>query len=154
MQARLLISSPQDQWGKETDPPAAPENDFTRGRITSDRSSDLSSPTTALASLFLIQPQKQISSGDRSLCPVCKRQQSPRREIELPLPQPNYIPNLRKSWKESMPSTRGRVKYTPHPTPSIILISPSAAFQGDLALQSLSLKPEAGKGREEGDAFN
>lgn len=109
----LLISLPPEQQGRETDLPAVPRDDFTPRRITRDQSSDLSSPTMALASLFLIQLQKQICSGTGCCAQSVKHSNHQEGRWDYSPPQLHYILNLLKSWKERMANTRGTEKSSP-----------------------------------------
>lgn len=110
---QLLISSSLEQQGSQTDLPAVPRDDFTWRRITRDQSSDLSSPTTALASLFLIQLQKQICSGTGCCAQSVKHSNHQEGRWDYSLPQLHYIRNLLKSWKGRMANTRGSEKSSP-----------------------------------------
>lgn len=143
----LLISSPLGQQGRVTDLPAVPRDDFTQRRITRDQSSNLSSLTTALASLFLIQLQKQICSGTGCCAQSVKHSNHQEGRWDYSLPQLHYILNLLKWWKERMANTRESEKSSP---PHIIFLYPSTSFQGDSALQKSELEAgweEEGKGR-------
>lgn len=146
----LLISSPLEQQGRETDLPAVPRDDFTRRRITRDQSNDLSSPTRALASLFLIQLQKQICSGTGCCAQSVKHSHHQEGRWDYSLPQLHYILNLLKSWKERVANTHGREKSSSSISFSYTL---QHLFRETRPCRSLSLK-QVGKRREKGDAFN